>query len=117
MDCYARLEELLQLKLGWYDNVSGLPIAANVVEAVRLWLAEFADRLPYLYPTIEGGIEAEWDNGINVTFNPNGEVEGGVFGEDYPYVLIGNLAAANTITRQLFAHLESNAAETEDESH
>jgi hypothetical protein len=57
-----RLEELAQLQNGWLD---GKGIAPN--RESLLWLSkEFETKfspslpLPYLYPTAEGGIQAEW---------------------------------------------------------
>jgi hypothetical protein len=57
-----RLEELAELKDGWLDG-QGIAPAADKLR----WLASCFDRyfapslcLPYLYPTAEGGIQAEW---------------------------------------------------------
>jgi hypothetical protein len=62
LDISARLDELRELKDGWFEGkgVAPSPDGLN-------WLAALFDRvfpddlpLPYLYPTAEGGIQAEW---------------------------------------------------------
>lgn len=65
-DIAARLEELKGLRHGWLDGKKGFaPDKASLD-----WLAEVFQRnypdelpLPYLYPTAEGGIQAEWSAG------------------------------------------------------
>lgn len=61
-DVDMRIDELLALKDGWYDGVGTALSSAGLV-----WLRNaFADHwpdevaLPFLYPTAEGGIRAEW---------------------------------------------------------
>jgi hypothetical protein len=61
-DFGARLEELKLLKVGWLDG-KGIPPAQDGLN----WLAAEFDRSypddlpsPYLYPTAEGGVRAEW---------------------------------------------------------
>lgn len=63
MDVAARLEEFKSLKEGWLDGQHGLAFANERLD----WLAAQFDRhypddlpLPYLYPTAEGGVQAEW---------------------------------------------------------
>lgn len=62
LDIDLRLEKLSQLKEGWLDG-KGLAPASEQLD----WLAGAFDTnfdadlpLPYLYPTAEGGIQAEW---------------------------------------------------------
>ena len=62
MDIPARLEELAQLKDGWLEGQGKGPSA----EGLR-WLVEQFQHgypaglpLPFVYPTPEGGIQAEW---------------------------------------------------------
>ncbi|NMA38704.1 MAG: hypothetical protein GX937_00840, partial [Lentisphaerae bacterium] len=70
-DIAARLEELKALRHGWLDGNKGF--APN--QAGLDWLAEtfqrnYPDELPtpYLYPTAEGGVQAEWSvNGWEIT--------------------------------------------------
>jgi len=70
-DIAARLEEFKALRHGWLDGNKGF--APN--QAGLDWLAEtfqrnYPDELPtpYLYPTAEGGVQAEWSvNGWEIT--------------------------------------------------
>lgn len=62
LDTGARLEELKTLRNGWLDG-KGIAPTRNGLD----WLAEafqrnYPDELlpPYLYPTAEGGVQAEW---------------------------------------------------------
>jgi len=62
LDIESRLEELAELQNRWLD---GKGIAPN--RESLLWLSKEFDTkfsptlpLPYLYPTAEGGIQAEW---------------------------------------------------------
>ncbi|MDH5508914.1 MAG: hypothetical protein OEZ32_01015 [Nitrospinota bacterium] len=62
LDISARLDELRTLKAGWLDG-KGLAPRHDELD----WLArEFENKypdglpLPYIYPTAEGGIQAEW---------------------------------------------------------
>jgi len=65
LDIPARLEELHLLKAGWLEG-EGESLSAEGLN----WLSEafgrrFSDELPlpYLYPTAEGGVQAEWTLG------------------------------------------------------
>lgn len=65
MDVECRLEELATLKPGWLDGRG-----AALDPAALKTLAQDFDRyydpelpLPHLYPTAEGGIQAEWTLG------------------------------------------------------
>ena len=62
LDIRGRLDELRSLEDGWLDGV-GIAPGSDELE----WLAAGFDRhypddlpLPYLYPTVEGGVRAEW---------------------------------------------------------
>jgi hypothetical protein len=62
LDMGVRIDELKLLRPGWLDG-KGLPPDRDALD----WLAGELDRrypddiiLPYLYPTIEGGVRAEW---------------------------------------------------------
>lgn len=64
-DVPARLDELRSLKAGWLDGQGEAPSHHGLD-----WLSQAFDRhypdelpLPYLYPTLEGGIQAEWSAG------------------------------------------------------
>ena len=65
MDVGARLEEFQLLKNGWLEGNGTVPKSDDLA-----WLAEAFERFypdelpaPYLYPTPEGGVQAEWTNG------------------------------------------------------
>lgn len=65
LDVSLRLEQIAALKDGWLDGRGSAP-AKDKLE----WLADTFDAnfdsdlpLPYLYPTAEGGVQAEW--GLN----------------------------------------------------
>ena len=62
LDIRGRLDELRRLEDGWLDGV-GIAPGSDELE----WLAAGFDRhypddlpLPYLYPTVEGGVRVEW---------------------------------------------------------
>ena len=62
LDIKNRLEELAKLQDGWLDGKGFAPNHENL-----LWFGKAFDErfnpvlpLPYLYPTAEGGIQAEW---------------------------------------------------------
>ena len=62
LDIETRLEELAQLQIGWLDGKGQAPDRT----ALKLLAQAFDDffapdlPLPYLYPTAEGGVQAEW---------------------------------------------------------
>jgi hypothetical protein len=65
LDVETRLEELAALPPGWLDG-NGEPLDAAALSALgRDFDAHFDPELPlpYLYPTAEGGIQAEWTLG------------------------------------------------------
>ena len=74
----ARLAELALIERGWLDGEQGERIAEQVVQAV----ADFLTLLnrggvepPHLFPTAEGGLQAEWRSSastVSVEFEPNG---------------------------------------------
>ena len=76
LDVHAQLADLATLEDGWLDG-EGLAPARALLE----WLAEgfsrhYPDSLspPYLYPTAEGGVQAEWSlarREISLRFHPN----------------------------------------------
>lgn len=80
LDINSRLEELSQLPDGW-NNGEGKEINKKDLE----WFADFFDTsydttlpLPYLYPTLDGGIQAEWvvqnEFDISITFDLENKV-------------------------------------------
>ena len=72
LDIHVRLHELRELKDGWFDG-EGLAPRSDELD----WLAEQFERLypadlplPHLYPTPEGGVQAEWSlPGYDVNLN------------------------------------------------
>jgi hypothetical protein len=66
-DVPARLDELRFLKPGWLDGQGEAPSHEGLD-----WLSQAFDRhypddlpLPFVYPTLEGGLQAEWSIGPN----------------------------------------------------
>ena len=64
-DISARLEELRDMKDGWLDGDGNAPSRVGID-----WLASSIERhfpadlpSPYIFPTPEGGVEAEWSIG------------------------------------------------------
>ena len=60
-----RLQKLKLLKDGWYDGVQGSQLPEEGVDwLIRSWYHFYpllhSVRPPYLFPTIEGNIQAEW---------------------------------------------------------
>jgi hypothetical protein len=75
----SRLCELEELGQGWLDG-DGAPVAPGALRHARETLADL-QRLrvpqPRLYPTPEGGVQAEWTSGrfeISITFEPDGSL-------------------------------------------
>ena len=65
LDISARLEELRKMKDGWLDGDGDAPSNGGLD-----WLASSFERhfpadlpSPYIFPTPEGGVEAEWSIG------------------------------------------------------
>lgn len=75
-DLLHRVEELKQLKAGWYDG-DGAELDPKALEMLGARLDAFVERdelLPALFPTTEGGVQAEWkigayDLSLEVTLN------------------------------------------------
>jgi hypothetical protein len=76
LDPLVQLEELRQLKAGWLDG-EGLPPGSELLCLVGQWIEEHQrddDEPPRLYPTAEGGVEAEWRIGrldLSIEFDPS----------------------------------------------
>ena len=83
-DIDTRLDALRGLQRGWLDG-EGEPIPeahlATVREALHRLTADAPIPSPYIYPTPDGGLQAEWDmpglGSIGVEFAPSGAVEAG----------------------------------------
>lgn len=79
LEVTTRLEALAELEEGWLDGKGHAPDKNRLV-----WLSTAFDTLydptlplPYLYPTAEGGIQAEWSSGdweIPLEINLAGQV-------------------------------------------
>lgn len=65
LDVPARLDELRSLKAGWLDGEGVAPSGEGLDWLSEAFELNYPDELPlpYLYPTLEGGIQAEWSMG------------------------------------------------------
>ena len=66
LDVPARLDEFRALKDGWLDGMEGqAPVAAGLDWLARQFEWHYPDdlRLPWVFPTTEGGVQAEWKSG------------------------------------------------------
>jgi len=65
LDIRARLDELELLRPGWYEGGGVQLSAVGLAWLVEAFDTKYPDRLPlpFLYPTVEGGIQAEWTLG------------------------------------------------------
>ena len=76
LDPLVQLEQLRQLSAGWLDG-DGEPPGRDLLGLVEQWLEEHQrddDEPPRLYPTAEGGVEAEWRIGrldLSIEFDPS----------------------------------------------
>jgi hypothetical protein len=76
LDPIAQIEQLRQLPAGWLDG-KGVPPSAQLLDQISTWLeSHLRDEqpTPRLYPTPEGGVEAEWLIGrldLSVEFDPS----------------------------------------------
>lgn len=62
LDVAARVEELAELQDGWLDGKGHAPERSALTWLARSFETNFSPELPlpYLYPTAEGGVQAEW---------------------------------------------------------
>lgn len=65
MDVGVRLEEFKTLKNGWLDGKGFAPDHQQLAWLAAAFQHNYPDelQLPYLYPTAEGGVQAEWSLG------------------------------------------------------
>jgi hypothetical protein len=76
LDPIVQIEQLKQLPTGWLDG-EGEPPSAQLLDQIGAWLEKHLgseQALPRLYPTPEGGVEAEWLIGrldLSIEFDPN----------------------------------------------
>jgi hypothetical protein len=74
-EIWGRLDELMALKPGWLDG-EGIPPGPGVaarVAALANFLSIWAQPIQ-IYPTPDGGIEVEWDDGNlnhSITIGPD----------------------------------------------
>jgi hypothetical protein len=74
LDPIVQIEQLRQLPAGWLDG-KGAPPSAQLLDQISAWLESHlrGEQLPRLYPTPEGGVEAEWLIGrldLSIEFEP-----------------------------------------------
>ena len=64
-DVAARLDDLRGIKNGWLDGRGFAPSSQGLDWLARCFASYYPDALPppYLYPTAEGGVQAEWSLG------------------------------------------------------
>ncbi|RUR56354.1 hypothetical protein [Vreelandella populi] len=65
-DVAARIDELRLLEKGWLDGAKGHPLNSTLLSWLEQQLdTHISDPLPspYLYPTVEGGVQIEWSIG------------------------------------------------------
>ena len=69
LDVTARLDELRSLSNGWLEGVGIALDAAGLDWLNEAFETQYSDELPlpYLYPTEEGGVRAEWPVGNTET--------------------------------------------------
>ena len=76
----ARLAELAAIERGWFDGADGEPVSATVISFVSEFLEQLSERNaqpPHLFPTPEGGIQAEWrsvERTVSVEFEAPGRM-------------------------------------------
>lgn len=65
LDIETRLEELAQLQDGWLDGKGRAMDRASLIRLAQAFDDRFSTDLPlpHLYPTPEGGVQAEWTLG------------------------------------------------------
>lgn len=114
----VRLNELRDIQPGWLDGVEGHPIAPDLARRVDYALnvmEEWALPLPRLYPTPEGGIQAEWSIGgwqASATFDPGELVEMHAVHVPTEEVVVGEFGADDLadLAAQLVPILRGNEA-------
>jgi hypothetical protein len=93
-----RLDQLASLEAGWLDG-DGVPPDGVVIARARRILADlmsFEVPRPRVFPTAEGGVQAEWtvdSHEISVTFEPDGKL----------YAVSVNVASGETREPELTA--------------
>lgn len=75
LDPIVQLEQLRRLAAGWLDG-QGVPPSVHLLDQIGAWLETHLrgeQPVPRLYPTPEGGVEAEWLLGrldLSIEFDP-----------------------------------------------
>ena len=66
LDVPAQLDDLRNLKDGWYDGYGKAPSHEGLDWLAHKFMLEYPDTLPrpYIYPTPEGGVQMEWSIGV-----------------------------------------------------
>ncbi len=64
LDCGKMLAEIAELKDGWYDGKGKAFDKRRLAKLAELFHTNYSlEQQPYLYPTLDGTIQAEWDVG------------------------------------------------------
>jgi hypothetical protein len=82
LDVVLRLDELGRLQDGWLDGEGSAPSQTLLDDLKTAFDHDFDPELPlpYLYPTLEGGIQAEWTiNGWDVSLEVDSKGANGEF--------------------------------------
>jgi len=74
----SRLHDLMGLKDGWFDGV-GIAVSTHLLGIVDQGIERFdAITKTYIYPTVEGGLQLEWDIAdwaLEAEFHADGRLE------------------------------------------
>ncbi len=64
LDVSERIEEISKLEDGWLNGEGKSPAKENLIWFTNIFEDNFKSSLalPYLYPTIDGGLQAEWSS-------------------------------------------------------
>ena len=76
LDIRAQLGDLRGMDDGWLDGEGRAPASGLIDWLVKGFADHYPDEAepPYLYPTVEGGIQAEWSLGgheVSLRFHPD----------------------------------------------
>lgn len=60
-DNLKTLQELSPMKQNWYSPDEGTPISKKVIRKVKKLIRNLGNYQPYIYPTVDGNIQMEYD--------------------------------------------------------
>ena len=111
------------LKDGWFDG-SGLAPKPEILSLVEMWLNSYFTNssypFPYLYPTAEGGVTAEWSLGVFdlfcVEFDPVRQIIEwhGILGSESDYtehsIYLWDVEGFQSLTEEILSLLKKKSA-------